>query len=102
MLARLVGTREEAFAPRQSLRDAVRASWDLLTTQERTCLSSLATLASPWSIVDAEGLGESGDVIAAVDRLVALGLVGVDPDGGERRFWVLEPVRDFARRVEQR
>jgi predicted ATPase/transcriptional regulator with XRE-family HTH domain len=102
MLARLVGARDEGFPPRQSLRDAVQASWDLLSADERTCLAGLTTLPERWSIVDAENLGGTANVLAAVDRLVALGLVGVQPDAGEQRFWVLEPVRDFTRRVGQR
>jgi predicted ATPase len=84
------------------VRDAVMASWALLTPAEQACLSRLATLQWRWSVELAEDLladtSPAGkDVVALIDRLVGLGLVSMrSPDGPEMRFWLLDAVRDVA------
>jgi predicted ATPase len=86
----------------QSVREAVRASWRLLTPAEQACLTWLGVFEWRWSIDLAEellsgGPGRETDVVAVVDRLVGLGLVSVRPDAPEMmRFWLLEAVRGVA------
>jgi predicted ATPase len=92
----------EADPAGQSVREAVHASWRLLTPQEQACLSWLSVFEWRWSIDLAEELLVSGpgrdvDVVAVVDRLVGLGLVSVRPEAPEMmRFWLLEAVRGVA------
>jgi predicted ATPase/DNA-binding XRE family transcriptional regulator len=80
-----------------SLREAVAASYRLLSPQERYALRRLAMFRHRFSLELAEPmLGDGGgDAIAVLDRLVSLGLVGVR-GGGSRRFRLLDVVRDFA------
>jgi transcriptional regulator with XRE-family HTH domain len=92
----------EADPAGQSVREAVQASWRLLTPQEQACLSWLGVFEWRWSIDLAEellasGPGRDNDVVAVVDRLVGLGLVSVRPEAPEMmRFWLLEAVRGVA------
>jgi predicted ATPase len=84
-----------------TLRDAVLASWALLSDEERVSLGRLATFQWRWSMPLAEELLADApptgmDVVGLVDRLVGLGLVSVRPDGAEMRFWLLDAVRDVA------
>jgi predicted ATPase/transcriptional regulator with XRE-family HTH domain len=86
-----------------SLRDAVAASWRLLEPGEQVCLQWLAAFRWRWSLELAEDLleGEPAralgtDVVAYVDRLVALGLVSVRSGGDQLRFRLFDVVHDFA------
>jgi predicted ATPase len=97
----LVGTADPAA---QSLREAVLASWRLLTPADRECLRWLAVFQWRWSVALAEHLlgadevraHTDGDVVALIDRLAGLGLISVRPDPHEMRFWLLDAVRRVA------
>jgi predicted ATPase/transcriptional regulator with XRE-family HTH domain len=88
------------------LRDAVAASYELLEPAERYALRRLSVFCNRWSIELAEALltdatepgggPVAGDPVPLLDRLVALGLVGVRGTG-PYRFRLLDMVRDFAR-----
>ena len=87
----------------ESVRQAVLASWRLLTPAEQACLCWLGVFEWRWSIDLAEELLAAGpgrdipDVVALVDRLAGLGLVSVRPGAPENmRFWLLEAVRSVA------
>jgi predicted ATPase/DNA-binding XRE family transcriptional regulator len=86
----------------QPLREAVTASYRLLEPADQTSLAWLSAFHARWSLELAEDLlagvpgGAPGDVVALVDRLVALGLVNVRPAGPEFRFRLLSVVRDYA------
>jgi predicted ATPase/DNA-binding XRE family transcriptional regulator len=88
-----------------TLRDAVAASYRLLEPSERYALRMLSVFRNRWSVELAEALltdpddlggGEfAGDPVPLLDRLVALGLIGVRGTG-PYRFRLLDMVRDFA------
>lgn len=84
-----------------TLRDAVAASYRLLTPVERAALRRLAVLRHWWSVELAEELLHAeprrigGDPIPLLDRLITFGLVEVRGSGGAR-FRLLDLVRDFA------
>ncbi len=100
ILARCEDDASDGEPAGHQLRSAVRASWDLLSPAEQACLCSLATLQWRWSIDLAEeilaGTAPGVDVVALVDRLVALGLVSQRADSTEPRFWLLDAVRELA------
>lgn len=87
----------------QTVRSAVLASWDLLTSLEQTCLCWLSVFQWRWSIDLAEELlaacpeVRDDDVVAVVDRLVGLGLVRARADAPVLRLHVFDAVRWVAR-----
>ncbi|MEV6925408.1 XRE family transcriptional regulator [Dactylosporangium sp. NPDC051485] len=98
------GNRVLALAPTEPtdptgrrLRDAVAASYELLSEREQAALRRLSTLRGRWSVELAEALldGVVEDVEAVLDRLVGLGLVSVRGPG-DLRFRLLDVVLDFA------
>ncbi|MBB5871048.1 putative ATPase/transcriptional regulator with XRE-family HTH domain [Allocatelliglobosispora scoriae] len=79
------------------LRDAVTASYRLLNSRQRRVLRLLGVFRHRWSIELAEELlGAEVDAVAALDRLVELGLISVRGTGA-LRFMLLDVVRDYAR-----
>lgn len=81
----------------EAVRDAVVASYRLLTPAHRQALRYLSTFTHRWSIELAEDLldGSDVDVVALLDRLADMGLVTVRSQGAVR-FVVLESVREYA------
>ncbi|MEV6342103.1 helix-turn-helix domain-containing protein [Actinoplanes sp. NPDC051851] len=82
------------------LREAVADTYRLLTPAEQHALRRLAAFNDRWSLEMAENMLADGpelgtDVVHLLDRLLALGLLGVS---GSRtvRFRLVEVVRDFA------
>lgn len=93
---------QPALAARPTtLRDLVAASYRLLEPPERYTLRMLSVFRDRWSIELAEtiltGPAESvpGDLVPVLDRLIALGLIGVRGTG-PFRFRLLDVVRAFA------
>ncbi|MCA2212775.1 ATP-binding protein [Jidongwangia harbinensis] len=79
-----------------SLRDAVAASYRLLSPPEQYGLRRLAMFRFRWSLALAEQMiGDDADVVLLLDRLLELGLLNVR---GNRafRFRLLDVVRDYA------
>jgi predicted ATPase/transcriptional regulator with XRE-family HTH domain len=79
-----------------SLRDAVSASYRLLTPTEQHALRRLAMFRHRWSLALAEQIIDDGsDAVHLLDRLLELGLLSVR---GSRtfRFRLLDVVRDYA------
>jgi predicted ATPase/DNA-binding XRE family transcriptional regulator len=99
------GRRSGEAAGTVTLRDAVAASYRLLEPAERYALRMLSVFRNRWSIELAETLltdpdqpaGDRLDVdpVPLLDRLIALGLIGVRGTG-PYRFRLLDVVRDFA------
>lgn len=86
----------------EPVRASVAASYRMLTPPERQALRRLAAFRNRWSVELAEQMLDGGDPLRLLDRLVSLGLVGVR-GARERRFRLLDVVRDFAtERAEQR
>ena len=74
-------------------------SWQLLSPTQRQHLAALTVPASPFAAETAQALLGLDAVGAALclDELVAQSLLGVRPQpGGDLRFAMLEPVREFA------
>jgi predicted ATPase/DNA-binding XRE family transcriptional regulator len=88
------------FPPRQrTMRDAIAWSYDLLAPQVQTLYRCLAVFAGGWTLEGAEVVScgsDRLDVLDGLEALIAASLVQVDerPDG-ERRFRMLETVREF-------
>jgi predicted ATPase/transcriptional regulator with XRE-family HTH domain len=81
-----------------SVRDAVAASYRLLSTEERTALHRLATFRNRWSLDLAEQIVDSRpatDVVHLLDRFLELGMLSAR---GARafRFRLLDVVGDYA------
>ena len=91
------GTGPPAYGGVVSLRDAVAASYQLLSAGEQRALRRLAMFRYRWSIGLAEQMidGIGTDVVRLLDRLMDLGLLSVR---GSRafRFRLLDVVRDYA------
>jgi len=96
MLARF-GQDGPVVGAKEAVRDAVVASYRLLTPAHRQALRYLSTFTHRWSIELAEDLldGSGVDVVALLDRLTDLGMVTVRGQGAVR-FMVLESVREYA------
>jgi predicted ATPase/DNA-binding winged helix-turn-helix (wHTH) protein len=76
-------------------------SWDLLGEVDRQLLTELSVFVGSFALDDAAGVAMPGgdvfDVVDGLDRLLrASMLVAADASGGERRFRLLESIRDFA------
>jgi predicted ATPase/transcriptional regulator with XRE-family HTH domain len=96
MLARF-GQEGAVVDASEAVRDAVVASYRLLTPAHRQALRYLSTFTHRWSIELAEDLLDESDVdvVSLLDRLTDLGLVAVRGQGAVR-FIVLESVREYA------
>ena len=99
----LTGGARTAVARQRTLEAAVDWSYQLLSEGERQLLSRLSVFPSSWTIEAAEYVG-GGDGISRSDILdLSLSLVNKSllmPDGdfgGERRYRLLETIRQYAR-----
>jgi non-specific serine/threonine protein kinase len=99
----LTGGARTAVARQRTLEATVDWSYQLLSEVERRLLARLSVFPASWTIEAAErvcggdGVNEH-DVLDLVSRLVSKSLVVVD-DGlsGERRYRLLETIRQYAR-----
>jgi predicted ATPase len=89
------------------MRDAIAWSYDLLTTDEQALFRRLAVFAGGWTLDAAEAVAggeglDEWDLISLLGELIEKSLVvaetpdGDGPGGGEPRYRLLEPVRQFA------
>jgi hypothetical protein len=87
----------------QTLQNAVRWSYDLLTHDEQRVFDSLSVFAGSFSLDAAEAVfGEHGadgiDILDPVARLVDRSMLTlVRPDAGGSRYEMLETMREFGR-----
>ncbi|WP_123813248.1 BTAD domain-containing putative transcriptional regulator [Myceligenerans xiligouense] len=89
-------------ARQRSMWAAVEWSWRMLSEREREVLARLATQAGTWEaaagLACCRVLDPAGDeVVNVISRLVTRSLVAVSVSGPQRRYAVLEPVRQFCR-----
>lgn len=86
----------------QTLRGAMDWSYSLLTEAERILLRRLSVFIGGWSLEAAEQIGSDADAIRREDvldlltRLVAKSLVRTEAQGTERRYHLLETIRQYA------
>lgn len=99
-LSMLTGGRKDLPARQQTLRQAIAWSYDLLDVEEQRILCRMAVFAGGATLEAAEaivtGEGESLDVLSGIGSLVDKSLLRSTVDGQERRFAMLETVREFA------
>ncbi len=98
----LTGGSRTAVPRQQTLRATIDWSYDLLSDEERRLLRRLAVFTGGCSLEAAEqvcGSNESSgdDTIELLSHLIDKSLVAVDDEDGERRYRLLETVRQYAR-----
>jgi predicted ATPase len=97
----LVGGKRTAPTRQQTLRATLDWSHDLLGDEERALFRRLAVFADSCGLdaveaVCAAGIVEPGTVLDVLQRLVDKSLVVVLERGGDVRYRLLEPVRQYA------
>ena len=98
----LAGGGRTVVARQRTLEATVDWSYELLADVERRLLARLSVFSGGWTLEAAEqvcgGRGiSSGDVLDLLSRLVDKSLVIVDEAGVERRYRLLETIRQYAR-----
>src|SRR5437763_3354967 len=97
----LTGGRRTALPRQRTLRALVDWSYDLLSDDERSVLTTLSvfsggfTLAAAEAVCDATSLHEM-TVLDAIEHLVAKSLLLAEHDGSSTRFRLLETIRQYA------
>ncbi|MBB5081233.1 AfsR/SARP family transcriptional regulator [Nonomuraea endophytica] len=96
----LVGGARGAGGRHTSLRAALDWSHDLLEERERAVLRQVSVFSGGFTLEAAEHVAAArmpvGDVAPALAELADRSLVTVETGGGERRFGLLETVKDYA------
>ncbi|NTU79505.1 MAG: tetratricopeptide repeat protein [Chloroflexales bacterium] len=97
----LVSGNRTALTRQQTLTATLDWSYDLLTEAEQALLRRLAVFAGGFALEAAEricaGNGADGpDVLELLMRLTDKSLVMVRDEQAERRYWLLEPVRQYS------
>jgi predicted ATPase/DNA-binding SARP family transcriptional activator/DNA-binding CsgD family transcriptional regulator len=101
-LGLLAGGRRMAPPRQQTLEGALDWSYELLTGSERDLFRRLSLFAGGWTLEAAEaigpGTGTEDEVLGLLLRLVDKSLVVAEANegGGEPRYRMLEPVRQYA------
>jgi|CXWL01.1.fsa_nt_gi predicted ATPase/Flp pilus assembly protein TadD len=99
----LTSTYRTTLPRQQTLRASIDWSWDLLSDSERTLLRRLAVFAGGWTLETAESVcAENGieqqQILNVTTQLAAKSLVVANQEsGGERRYSLLEMIRQYAR-----
>lgn len=100
----LTGGDRTAVPRHQTLQATMDWSYDLLPADEQAALRRLAVFPGSFDLVAAEAVVHGseemqppvGEILDLVSRLVDKSLVGVDSQGVETRFRLLETVREYA------
>ena len=96
----LTGGSRAALPRQQTLRATIDWSYGLLSDAERTLLRQLSVFAGGFTLEAAEQVcGDTSEIsaIELLSHLVDKSLVSVDEEGPERRYHLLETVRQYAR-----
>ncbi|HLY25104.1 MAG TPA: adenylate/guanylate cyclase domain-containing protein [Aggregatilineales bacterium] len=97
----LTGGSRTALPRQQTLRALIDWSYDLLSEPERALLRGLSVFAGGWTFEAAEAVcndSDNGiDVMTLLPNLVNKSLVVVDDSGVDRRYRLLETIRQYAR-----
>ncbi|MGZ9225585.1 MAG: AAA family ATPase, partial [Anaerolineales bacterium] len=98
----LTGGSRTTLPRHQTLRASLEWSWNLLSASEAILLRRLSVFAGGWTLDAGEsvcaGNGEPPQVLELMNHLIAKSLVVVSQESGrERRYYLLEMVREYAR-----
>ena len=99
----LTGGSRSALPRQQTLRAAMDWSYDLLSAQEQACFRRLSVFAGSFPLEAAEAICaeepgaayEAYDVLDILSSLIEKSLVLMEQRGGEARYRLLEPVRQY-------
>ncbi|WP_156760978.1 ATP-binding protein [Microbacterium karelineae] len=93
----LGGSSRSAVARQRTLRAVVDWSYELCTPAQRTLWAQLSVFAGSFAIEDVVAVtgDQDGEVVDALDELVAQSVVEADPASG--RFRLLETIRGYGR-----
>lgn len=97
----LTGGNRTSLPRQQTLRALIDWSYDLLNAQERELLQRLSVFSGGWTFEAAEQIGsseriEDWETLDLMSELIAKSLVMAEIGEGERRFRLLETVRQYA------
>ena len=92
----LTGGARTALPRHQTLRALIDWSYGLLSPDEQRLLRTLSVFAGGWTLEAAESVGAGMDVVILLPQLVDKSLVVVDKRGGQRRYTMLETIRQYA------
>lgn len=98
----LVGGARDLPERQRTITDAIKWSYDLLGSAERSVFRRLAIFVGGWTLAAAEAIGRAGEasteeVLDPLGRLVGQSLVQAEIGAdGAMRYRLLEPVRQFA------
>ena len=85
----------------QTMRGTIQWSYDLLDSQEQALFHRLSVFVGAWTLeaveaLEAQTLDGADATLDLLSRLVEQSLVVADLAGDESRYWMLEPVREYA------
>ena len=97
---RLLSAGSTALPRHQTLRATIQWSYDQLSEEDQRFFRQLAVFAGGWTLEGATRVAaaeaDEFTVLDAITRLADKSLVGMDREGGEARYTMLETVRQFA------
>jgi predicted ATPase/class 3 adenylate cyclase len=83
----------------RTLRGAIAWSYDLLPEAERSLFARLSVFSGGWTLAAAEGIAEPQklalDALEGLSSLLDKSLIRADEPNGQRRFSMLETIREF-------
>ena len=80
----------------RTMRSTLDWSHDLLSEAERTLFSRLSVFVGGFTLEAAEDVANVGEALDTLGGLVEQSLVTTEPHGGEVRYGMLEPLRQYA------
>ncbi|MDH5643608.1 MAG: adenylate/guanylate cyclase domain-containing protein, partial [Gemmatimonadota bacterium] len=93
----LTGGSRTALPRQQTLRALIDWSYDMLSEEERSLMRHLSVFAGGWSYDAAEHICPGHDALDLLAQLVNKSIVAVDDEKGEKRYRLLETIRQYAR-----
>jgi predicted ATPase/transcriptional regulator with XRE-family HTH domain len=101
LMSLLVGGSRDLPHRQQTIRATIGWSYDLLGSAEQALFRRLSVFAGGWTLEAAESVAAWGDIAGAevidlLSSLVEQSLVSVTQEQHETRYWLLEPIRQYA------
>jgi predicted ATPase/class 3 adenylate cyclase len=93
----LTGGSRTALPRQQTLRALIDWSYELLSEDERALLRRLSVFAGGWTFEAVETICDDVDVFEHLPKLINKSLVNVNHDDDERRYSLLETIRQYGR-----